>query len=106
MLALADLLRKKRDTLATLITSEMGKIISESKAEIDKCVWLCDYYVENSHQMLKKEGMLSDGTNSYVRFDPIGVIYAIMPWNFPFWQVLRFAVPTIMAGNTVVLKHA
>jgi len=106
MLALADLLRKKRDTLATLITSEVGKIISESKAEIDKCAWLCEYYAENAGNMLEDEGITSDGAKSYIRFDPIGIIYAIMPWNFPFWQVLRFAVPTIMAGNTVILKHA
>ncbi len=106
MQALADLLRRKRDALATLITSEMGKIFRESKAEIDKCVWLCEYYANNAESMLEDEDVLSDGTKSYIRFDPLGVIYAIMPWNFPFWQVLRFAVPTIMAGNTVVLKHA
>ncbi len=99
-------LRHKKPELAILITSEMGKIISESQAEIEKCAWLCDYYAEHASEMLEEKGMPSDGTVSYIRFEPLGVIYAIMPWNFPFWQVLRFAIPTITTGNTVVLKHA
>jgi len=106
MFELAKILRKKKTELALLITSEMGKLMGESEAEIEKCAWLCDYYAEHAEEMLENEGMPSDGTVSYVRFDPVGVIYAIMPWNFPFWQVLRFAVPTLMAGNAVVLKHA
>lgn len=103
---LAVLLRKRSDELALLITSEMGKIIVESKAEIDKCAWLCEYYADNTEQLLLPEVMTSDATNCYVRFDPLGTVFAIMPWNFPFWQVLRAAVPTMMAGNTFVLKHA
>lgn len=106
MHTLANLMRQKRRRLAELITAEMGKLINESEAEIDKCAWLCEYYAEHSTEMLKPEIIESDGANSYIRFDPIGVIYAIMPWNFPFWQVLRFSIPTIMAGNIVVLKHA
>ncbi len=103
---LADLLRNKKRELAEVITAEMGKIISESEAEIEKCAWLCDYYAENSERLLSPRFYETDAATSYVRFDPVGVIYGIMPWNFPFWQVLRAAVPTIMAGNTFLLKHA
>ncbi len=103
---MAGLLRERKEEYAVLITSEMGKIISESRAEVEKCAWLCEYYAEHTGSMLQTEYFETDGSKSYVRFDPVGVIYAIMPWNFPFWQVLRFAVPTIMAGNTAILKHA
>jgi len=103
---LAEKLLEKKEELALLITTEMGKIITESVAEIEKCAWLCRHYADQAASMLEEEGMNSDGTISYVRFDPIGPVYGIMPWNFPFWQVLRAAVPTIMAGNTFLLKHA
>lgn len=103
---MAEFLRKNLEQYAVLISSEMGKIIKESKAEIEKCALLCEYYAENTEKLLTKEYIQTDANTSYIRFDPIGVIFAIMPWNFPFWQVLRAAVPTLMAGNTVVLKHA
>jgi len=103
---MAVLLREKKEELAKIITSEMGKIISESVAEVEKCAWLCDYYADETERLLQPEFYQADVTKSYVRFDPIGPVYGIMPWNFPFWQVLRAAVPTMMAGNTFVLKHA
>jgi succinate-semialdehyde dehydrogenase/glutarate-semialdehyde dehydrogenase len=103
---MAVLLRNRKEELAKLITMEMGKIISESVAEIEKCAWLCEYYADETGRLLQPEFYEAGVTKSYVRFDPIGPVYGIMPWNFPFWQVLRAAVPTIMAGNTFLLKHA
>ena len=105
-LKLAHLLRERMDELALLITSEMGKILRESKAEIEKCAWLCEYYAEHTASLLNTEAMTSDASTCYVRFDPLGTVFALMPWNFPFWQVFRAAVPTMMAGNTFVLRHA
>ena len=103
---LATLLRSNKETYARLITEEMGKIIVESRGEVEKCAWLCDYYAEHAASMLEPEFYESDAGKSYVRFDPVGIIYGIMPWNFPFWQVFRAAVPTMMAGNAFILKHA
>lgn len=103
---LGKLLRKNKEKYSQLITREMGKIISESRAEVEKCAWLCDYYANYSESMLQPEYFNTDAGKSYVIFEPIGVIYGIMPWNFPFWQAFRAAVPTIMAGNTFILKHA
>ncbi len=102
----ADLLREKRDTYAALMTQEMGKLTKEARAEIDKCALNCDYYAVHAEAFLADESIRSDAGKSYVAYVPLGVILGVMPWNFPFWQVFRFAAPALMAGNGVVLKHA
>ncbi len=102
----AQILRDNVEEYAQMITQEMGKPISESRAEVNKCAWVCDYYAENAVEFLAPEEIKTDATHSYVRHDPIGSVFAIMPWNFPFWQVFRFAAPTLTAGNTGILKHA
>ena len=100
------MLRQNTDIYAEIITKEMGKPIRQSKSEIQKCAWLCDYYAENAAEFLKDEVVDTGSEKSYVTFEPLGVIFGIMPWNFPFWQVFRFAVPAMCAGNVCVLKHA
>ncbi|MDP4250628.1 MAG: NAD-dependent succinate-semialdehyde dehydrogenase [Bacteroidota bacterium] len=102
----ATLLRRDLEVLATLISREMGKVISESRAEIEKCAWACDFYAENGAAFLQDEILEAGYTKSLVSFEPVGAVLAIMPWNFPFWQVFRFAAPTLMAGNVCLLKHA
>jgi succinate-semialdehyde dehydrogenase/glutarate-semialdehyde dehydrogenase len=102
----AEILRENTDTYAKIITKEMGKPIRQSKNEVQKCARLCDYYAENAAGLLKDEIVDTGAERSYVTFEPLGVILGIMPWNFPFWQVFRFAVPAICAGNVCVLKHA
>jgi succinate-semialdehyde dehydrogenase / glutarate-semialdehyde dehydrogenase len=106
MLKAADTLRHNLEKYSEIITFEMGKPISESRKEIEKCAWVCEYYASRAENFLMRETVASDAYLSYVCYEPLGIILGIMPWNFPFWQVFRFAVPTIMAGNTVVLKHA
>lgn len=101
-----QVLRDNVEEYAKRITLEMGKPIAESRAEVNKCAWVCDYYAENAAVFLADEIIATDAQQSFVRHDPIGTVLAIMPWNFPFWQVFRFAAPTLTAGNTAVLKHA
>ncbi len=104
--AVSQKLRKQSRECAEMITREMGKPISQSLAEIEKSAWVCDYYAENAAKLLKPDRIKTESRKSYVRFDPLGVILAVMPWNFPFWQVFRAAAPAIMAGNVMILKHA
>lgn len=101
-----QILRGNVDEYAKVITSEMGKPITESRAEIEKCAWVCEYYAEHAEEFLAPEQIETDATKSFVRHDPIGTVFAVMPWNFPFWQVFRFAAPTLTSGNTGLLKHA
>jgi succinate-semialdehyde dehydrogenase/glutarate-semialdehyde dehydrogenase len=103
---LAQILDTKKEGLSFTISIEMGKPIVESRAEIEKCIWLCNYYCDNIDNFLEKKNVKTDASESFISFQPLGVILAIMPWNFPFWQVFRFAIPAILAGNTVILKHA
>ena len=99
-------LRRQKEHLARLLTLEMGKPIIEAEAEIEKCAWNCEFYAENAERFLAREAVETNASESYVAFEPLGPILAIMPWNFPFWQVFRFAAPAVMAGNVALLKHA
>lgn len=101
-----SLLNDRRDELACLITSEMGKVISESYAEIDQCIAICEYYAKHAHRFLTDEQITSDASCSYVAYQPMGTVLGIMRWNAPFEQVFRCAVPTLMAGDTFLLKHS
>jgi succinate-semialdehyde dehydrogenase/glutarate-semialdehyde dehydrogenase len=102
----ARILRDDKARYGRTMALEMGKPIAQGEGEAEKCAWVCDYYAENAEAFLAAEPKETDGSKSYVRFDPLGPVLAIMPWNFPFWQVFRFAAPALMAGNTGVLKHA
>jgi succinate-semialdehyde dehydrogenase/glutarate-semialdehyde dehydrogenase len=104
--AAARLLRAHEDEHARLMAEEMGKPITAGRAEAEKCAWICEYYAEHAQAFLASEGVDSEAARSYVAYRPLGPILAIMPWNFPYWQVFRFAAPALMAGNTVLLKHA
>src|SRR6266566_2428342 len=102
----AEVLEKDREHLARIITSEMGKLLRGSIDEIERCARGCRFYAEHGEKFLSEQIVSSDARRSYVRYDPLGVVLAIMPWNFPFWQVFRFAAPALMAGNVGLLKHA
>jgi succinate-semialdehyde dehydrogenase/glutarate-semialdehyde dehydrogenase len=102
----ADILRKRKEEFSILMTNEMGKPIVQSRAEVEKCAWVCEYYAENAKRFLSDEIIRTDASKSYASFQPLGVVLAVMPWNFPYWQVFRFAAPGLMAGNAGILKHA
>ncbi len=106
MRKLATLLEGETEELAMTITSEMGKPIEASRQEVLKCATVCRFYAENAVRMLAPEPVQTDASSSYVRWDPLGIVLAVMPWNFPFWQVFRFLAPALMAGNVGLLKHA
>ncbi len=99
-------LREHKTEYGRLITEEIGRPITPSIAEIEKCAWVCEYYADHGERMLEKEVIQTEAKESYVTLEPLGIVFAVMPWNFPFWQVLRFAAPAIMAGNVALLKHA
>jgi succinate-semialdehyde dehydrogenase / glutarate-semialdehyde dehydrogenase len=102
----AAVLRQRNRELARLMADEMGKPLAQGNAEVEKCAWGCDYYADNAERHLAPDVVKTESTRSYVAFEPLGVVLAIMPWNFPFWQVYRFAAPALMAGNVGILKHA
>jgi len=102
----AQILRTRRAEYARTMTLEMGKPIVQGEAEVDKCAWACEYYADHAEAFLAEQPRETEASRSYVRFDPLGPVLAVMPWNFPFWQVFRFAAPALMAGNAGVLKHA
>jgi len=102
----ASVLRRRRDEFAALMTAEMGKTITDGRAEIEKCAFNCDHFAERAQDYLAQESVDLGGPKAFVTYNPIGVVLAVMPWNFPFWQFFRFAAPALMAGNAAVLKHA
>jgi len=103
---LSHLLESGKHQLAVEMASEMGKPVTQGQSEIEKCAWVCRYYAEYGSRLLAEETRKTDADKCYVCYQPLGVIFAVMPWNFPFWQFFRFAVPAVMAGNTFILKHA
>ncbi len=100
------IMERDKQRLATLMTQEMGKTLTSAIAEAEKCAWVCRYYAENAEHHLADEPVATDAARSYLRCLPLGPVLAVMPWNFPFWQVFRFAAPALMAGNVGLLKHA
>ncbi len=106
LLRLAEMLRNNKENYAQLMTLEMGKPINESRAEIEKCATTCEYFAEHAKFFLHDEPVKTEAQNSFISYEPLGVVLGIMPWNYPFWQVIRFSVPALMAGNAVLLKHA
>lgn len=102
----AAILREKKQEYAYMMAMEMGKPLAQGRSEAEKCAWVCDFYAEKAEEFLSLQIIETDATSSYATFQPLGIVLAVMPWNFPFWQVFRFAAPGLMAGNAAVLKHA
>ncbi len=106
MRSAAAVLKRRRAEFAALMTDEMGKTVTDGLAEVDKCATACEHFADQAASYLARVPVAIDGAEAFVTFNPLGVVLAVMPWNFPFWQVFRFAAPTLMAGNGAVLKHA
>src|ERR1051326_6739695 len=106
MLRAAEILEKEKQTFGRLMTQEMGKTLASAIQEAEKCAFGCRYYAENAERFLAEEPAQTNATRSFVRYQPLGPVLAVIPWNFPFWQVFRFAAPALMAGNVGLLKHA
>ncbi|HKI93925.1 MAG TPA: NAD-dependent succinate-semialdehyde dehydrogenase [Gemmatimonadales bacterium] len=102
----ADILRQRKQEIGELMAREMGKPVTQGIAEAEKCAWVCEYYADHAEEFLASQAVETDASTSYVAFRPLGIVLAIMPWNYPFWQVFRFAAPGLMAGNAGLLKHA
>ncbi|MDX1585826.1 MAG: NAD-dependent succinate-semialdehyde dehydrogenase [Balneolaceae bacterium] len=103
---IAEILKERKEKLAELMATEMGKPLAQGVSEAEKCAWVCEYYAEHAEEFLQDEPIETDASRSYVTYNPLGTVLAIMPWNFPFWQLFRFAAPALMAGNAALLKHA
>lgn len=106
MMKVAQVLKKNKEKYARMMTEEMGKVLKESVAEVEKCAWVCEYYADHAKAFLTDESVQTDASSSFISYQPIGAVLAVMPWNFPLWQVFRFAAPALMAGNVGLLKHA
>ena len=103
---LGNELRRRRDEISSTMVAEMGKLRREALAELEKCAGACDYYAGHALQYLHEQPIATEAVKSYVSYEPIGCVFAVMPWNFPIWQVFRFLAPALMAGNVALLKHA